>query len=68
MDQTDREHLVTNIVAHASDGVSADVQERVIGYWTNVDLELGGRVAAGLASGNGGSQAAAQPEGAPRAD
>ena len=37
MDQTDREHLVTNIVAHASDGVSADVQERVIGYWTNVD-------------------------------
>ena len=35
----DREHLVTNIVAHASDGVSADVQERVIGYWTNVDAD-----------------------------
>jgi catalase len=48
MDQTDREHLVTNIVAHASAGVSPDVRERVIGYWTNVDPELGARVAAGL--------------------
>ena len=38
----------TNIVGHASDGVSADVQARVIDYWTNVDAELGARVAAGL--------------------
>jgi catalase len=44
----DREHLVANIVAHASDGVSADIQARVIVYWTNVDAELGSRVAAGL--------------------
>jgi catalase len=48
MSATDREHLVTNIVAHASDGVTVDVQQRVIGYWTSVDAELGGRVAAGL--------------------
>jgi catalase len=48
MDGTAREHLVTNIVAHASDGVSEDVQRRVVEYWTNVDPELGGRVAAGL--------------------
>jgi catalase len=48
MDGTAREHLVTNIVAHASDDVSEDVQRRVIEYWTNVDPELGGRVASGL--------------------
>jgi catalase len=48
MGQTDRDHLVTNIVAHASDGVSADVQARVVDYWTKVDAELGARVAAGL--------------------
>jgi catalase len=48
MDDTDREHLVTNIVAHASAGVSDDVQRRVIAYWTNVDPELGARVAGGL--------------------
>jgi catalase len=48
MNDTDREHLVTNIVAHAGAGVSADVQRRVIEYWTSVDGELGARVAAGL--------------------
>jgi catalase len=44
----DREHLITNIVAHASDRVSAEVQQRVIGYWTSVAADLGARVAAGL--------------------
>ena len=53
MSETDREHLVTNIVAHASDGVSGEVQERVIGYWTNVDPGLGARVAAGLGQSDG---------------
>jgi catalase len=53
MNETDREHLVTNIVAHASDGVSADVKKRVIGYWTSVDADLGAHVAAGLGSSNG---------------
>ena len=48
MGQTDRDHLVSNIVAHASDGVSAGVQARVVEYWTNVDAELGARVASGL--------------------
>jgi catalase len=51
MDATDRDHLVTNIVAHASAGVSAPVQKRVIDYWTSVDSGLGARVAAGLGSG-----------------
>ena len=48
MEVTDREHLVTNIVAHASDGVSEPVQQRVVDYWSKVDAELGARVAAGL--------------------
>ena len=53
MSDTDRDHLVTNIVAHASDGVSDEIQTRVIRYWTNVDAGLGARVAAGLGRGNG---------------
>jgi catalase len=53
MDDTDREHLASNIVGHASQGVSDDVQRRVIAYWTNVDADLGARVAAGLGRGNG---------------
>jgi catalase len=48
MSPTDRDHLVTNIVAHASDGVSADVLARVVDYWTSVDAELGARVASSL--------------------
>jgi catalase len=53
MDPIDRDHLVTNIVAHASDDVSSEVQQRVVGYWTNVDPELGARVAAGLSQSDG---------------
>ena len=48
MSATDRDHLAANIVGHASDHVSADIQRRVIAYWTNVDSGLGGKVAAGL--------------------
>ncbi|HTX45353.1 MAG TPA: catalase [Solirubrobacteraceae bacterium] len=56
MDDTDREHLVTNIVGHASaEEVTSDMKERVIAYWANVDAELGAKVAAGLGQGNGGS-------------
>ena len=53
MNDTDRDHLVTNIVGHASDEVSDEVQLRVIAYWANVDPQLGARVAAGLGHGNG---------------
>jgi catalase len=45
--------MASNIVGHASAGVSDDVQRRVIGYWTSVDAGLGARVAAGLGKGNG---------------
>jgi catalase len=44
----EREHMVASIVAHASDGVSDPVQERVIAYWTEIDPALGERVATGL--------------------
>ena len=62
MDDIDREHLADNIVTHASDGVSPEMQQRVIAYWSCVDPELGGRVATGLghASSNGASEEAAE--------
>jgi catalase len=48
MSDVDRDHLVTNIVGHASDHVTPEVQRRVVAYWSSVDADLGGRVAAGL--------------------
>jgi len=48
MGDTDREHLVTNIVGHASDHVSEPLQQRVIAYWTSVAPDLGSGIAAGL--------------------
>jgi catalase len=55
MDDTDREHLITNIVNHAGDRVTDEVQLRVIAYWASVDPQLGARVAAGLGKTNGSS-------------
>jgi len=63
MSDTDRDHLVTNIVAHASNEVTKAIQWRVIAYWSNVDADVGARVAAGLGRDDGtsanGAQAAA---------
>jgi catalase len=53
MSDTDREHLVSNIVGHASEEVAPEMQERVVAYWAAVDPELGARVASGLGIGNG---------------
>jgi catalase len=47
----DRDHLVSNIVSHASQGVTAEVQRRVVEYWRNVDTDLGARVGKGLGLG-----------------
>jgi catalase len=58
MNDTDRDHLVGNIVSHASQGVTDVIQSRVIAYWTNVDVELGARVARGLVKGNGSDDVA----------
>ena len=59
MTDTDRDHLVSNIVGHASADVSDDVQRRVVAYWTSVDAELGARVAAGLGKTNGSGEGSA---------
>jgi catalase len=67
MDDTDREHLVTNIVAHASDAVTPEVQQRVVGYWTNVDANLGAQVAAGLGQTDGANGARSNAASAPTA-
>jgi catalase len=58
MTPVDRDNLVANIVAHASDDVSGGVQVRVVAYWTQVDSELGERVAAGLGRGAAAARAA----------
>ena len=48
MGDAQRDELVENIVGHASAEVSGEVQDRVVAYWTQVDSELGARVASGL--------------------
>ena len=49
MSETDREHLVNNIVTHMSQGVERFIQERTVNtYWYAVDPDLGARVAKGL--------------------
>jgi catalase len=55
MDDAAREALVSNIVGHASDEVTTQMQMRVIAYWTRVDQQIGARVAAGLGHANGSS-------------
>jgi catalase len=50
MGDRERAELVANIVRHASADVTDEVRERVVDYWTQVDAELGARVAAGLLS------------------
>ena len=48
----DRDHLVTNICAHASaPEVTSDMKTRVVEYWRNIHPELGAQVGKGL---NGG--------------
>ena len=49
MSETDRQHLVNNIVGHMSQGVERFIQERTVTtYWYQVDPDLGTRVAEGL--------------------
>jgi catalase len=49
MTPTDRDHLVSNIVWHLSQGVERFIQERAVkNYWYPVDHDLGARIAKGL--------------------
>ncbi|MEO7020791.1 MAG: catalase, partial [Ktedonobacteraceae bacterium] len=59
MSPTDREHMVSNIVGHMSQGVERPVQERALKLWMQVDRDLGTRVAKGLGLGTMFAQSAA---------
>jgi catalase len=49
LSDTDRSHLVSNIVGHAgAPEVTADMRKRVVEYWTNIHKDLGDGVARGL--------------------
>ncbi|MEV8636089.1 catalase [Streptosporangium sp. NPDC051023] len=49
LSDTDRSHLVSNIVGHASaPEVTAETKKRVVEYWTNIHKDLGQGVAQGL--------------------
>ncbi len=59
MDDAKRDALVENIVGHASAEVTGETQDRVVAYWSNVDQEIGNRVASGLEAGDAGRDPAA---------
>lgn len=48
MDDAARERLVNNIVGHVSQVERPELFERIFAYWSNVDADLGARVAAGV--------------------
>ena len=65
MSETDRDHLVDEHRRPRREPRSPTrSQWRVIAYWSNVDAQLGARIAAGLGKSDGasanGAQAAAQ--------
>jgi catalase len=47
-DEGAKERIANNIIGHASEGVTPDMQTKVVAYWTNVDRNLGAAVAKGL--------------------
>ncbi len=51
MSDTDREHLITNIVNHVKAGVHPDVVPRVVEYWRSVHPDLGAQVEKELSAG-----------------
>jgi catalase len=48
LDDGAKDRLVSNIVGHATNAVTPEIQKRVVEYWTNVDSDLGSRVAKGI--------------------
>jgi catalase len=48
MDDAARDRLVSNVVGHLSQAVSAPVLDRAIAYWRNVDKDVGDRIAQGM--------------------
>jgi catalase len=58
------ENLAANIVGHATNAVSAEMQKRVVEYWTNVDAGLGAKVANGIKEAGGSDYSHAATNGA----
>jgi len=48
LSETDRQHLVANLVGHLKAGVQPDLVARVVEYWRNVHPDLGDGVARGM--------------------
>ena len=48
LSETDRAHLVANLVSHLKAGVRSDIVARVVEYWRNVHPNLGDGVARGM--------------------
>lgn len=48
LSETDRAHLVGNLVGHIKAGVSPDIVTRVLEYWRSVHPDLGDGIARGL--------------------
>ena len=68
MSATDVEHLAANIIGHATNAVTPEIQKRVIEYWTNVDADLGAKVAAGIQGSDGSSSNGAGAANAPHGE
>jgi len=52
LSDTERDHLVSNIATHMSDGVDFDVQARALEHWRRVDPQLGASIAKRLGNGH----------------
>ena len=48
LSDTDRQHLITNVVNHLSADVRPDIVTRALEYWSNVHLDLGRGISEGL--------------------
>ncbi len=62
MSETDRKHLVSNIVGHLKHGVQPDMLQRAITYWRNIHPDLGDRVAQGVGLATNGAAAPQKPK------
>ncbi|PSJ17479.1 catalase [Nitrosomonas supralitoralis] len=48
MNDEQRQRLVSNVVGHLKDGVSAPVLQRAFEYWRNIDREIGDQIFKGV--------------------
>ncbi|MHB8659681.1 MAG: catalase [Solirubrobacteraceae bacterium] len=64
LDDAARDRMVSNVVGHATNAVSAEVQKRVIEYWSSVDRDFGARVAEGIKAAGGSDWSHAPSNGA----